>query len=348
VRASLAAVQANLGLYQSYQRLNAMRLKRTLAIADPKPWDMDMLKSGPSPHFTFADVRKIAPHALAPLGAAYVQHFSALLAPSSGRVDMAPKVGNREAGGFSVNAPGEPSALYMATFTGSVDDVRVVIHEGGHAVAAQFANEGGTPSFYASGPNWLMESYAILNEFLLYDYLARTSPSPADRRYYAEALLDDMMFQVFGSAEEATLEQSIYDGVDTGEIQSAADLDACAYRVMKSFEPWSDDILHASSALWSRKRLIFQDPFYLVNYMYAGIIAINLYQQAKLHPGSFPARYDALLRRGYDAPPMTLLAPLLGKGVSTAALTTSAFEVMRDQLNKMSPPAGSNAAASAH
>jgi oligoendopeptidase F len=348
VQASLAAVQANLSLYQSYQRLNAMRLKRTLAIADSKPWDMDMLKSAPSPHFTFADVRKIAPHALTPLGAAYVQHFSALLAPSSGRVDIASKVGNREAGGFSVNAPGLPSALYMATFTGSADDVRVVIHEGGHAVAAQFANESGTPSFYASGPDWLMESYAILNEFLLYDYLARTSPSPADRRYYANALLDDMMFQVFGSAEEATLEQSIDDGVDTGEIQSAADLDACAYRVMKGFEPWSDDILHASSALWSRKRLIFQDPFYLVNYMYAGIIAINLYQQAKLHPGSFPVRYDALLRRGYDAPPMTLLAPLLGKGISTATLTTSAFGVMRDQLNKISPPAGSSSAATAH
>lgn len=348
VQASLAAVQANLSLYQAYQRLNATRLKRTLAISDPEPWDMVMLKSGPSPHFTFADVLKIAPNVVAPLGVDYAQHFSALLAPSSGRMDIAPKVGNREAGGFSVNAPGVPSALYMATFNGSLNDVLVVIHEGGHAVAAQFANEGGTPSFYAGGPNWLMESYAILNEFMLYDYLARTSPSPADRRYYADALLDDMMFQVFGSAEEASLEQSIYDGIATGKIQSAADLNADTYRVMKGFEPWSDDVLHDSSALWSRKRLIFQDPFYLVNYMYAGIIAINLYQQVKSHPETFPARYDALLRRGYDAPPMSLLAPLLGKDVSATTLTVSAFGVMQNQLNKLSTPVASNSAATAH
>lgn len=348
VQASLVAIHDNLSLYQAYQRLNAARLKRTLDIANPEPWDMDMLKSGPSPHFTFAEVKKVAAGALAPLGATYVQHFSALLAASSGRVDVATKVGNREAGGFSVNAPGVPSALYMATFTGSIDDLRVVIHEGGHAVAAQFANEGGTPSFYAGGPKWLMESYAILNEFLLYDYLARTSPSPADRRYYANALLDDMMFQVFGSAEEATLEQSIYDGIASGKIQSATDLDACTYRVMKGFEPWSDDILHTSSALWSRKRLIFQDPFYLVNYMYAGIIAINLYQQAKVDPDDFPARYDALLRRGYDAPPMTLLAPLLGKGSSVTTLATSAFGVMQNQLDKLSAPTASIPATPAH
>jgi len=348
VHASLAAIHDNLSLYQAYQRLNAARLKRALDIANPEPWDMDMLKSGPSPHFPFAEVGKIAAGALAPLGANYVHHFSALLSPSSGRVDVAAKVGNREAGGFSVNALGVPSGLYMATFTGPIDDLRVVIHEGGHSVAAQFANEGGTPSFYARGPNWLMESYAILNEFLLYDYLARTSPSPADRRYYANALLDDMMFQVFGSAEEATLEQAIYEGIASGKIQSAADLDACAYRVMKGFEPWSDDILHTSSALWSRKRLIFQDPFYLVNYMYAGIVAINLYKQAKVDPTDFPARYDALLRRGYDAPPMTLLEPLLGKGTSVTTLTTSAFGVMQNQLEKLSAPTSSIPATPAH
>ena len=333
---SLAAVRSNLALYQAYHQYQAARLKALANIVVPEPWDMSLLRSGPAPHFTFDDARRIVPAALAPLGASYVAHFTALLAPGSGRIDNAAKIGNRESGGFSVNAPDVPSGLYMASFDGSINDLRVVDHEGGHAIAAQFANEGGTSSFFATGPKWLMESYAIFNELLLFDHLARTSASPAERAYYKGLLLDDMMFQVFGSAEEATLEQSIYDGVAAGKIQSAADLNDCTFRVTKGFEPWSDDILRASSAQWSTKRLLFQDPFYLVNYMYAGMIAINLYKAVKDHPDTFPARYEALLRRGYDAPPLTLLATVLGKGMTGDTLATNAFRIMEDELHSAS------------
>ena len=335
VHGSLAAVAANLGLYRSYQRLRADRLRREAGITDPQPWDLSLLKAGSAGHFSFEDAATIVPAALAPLGSGYVEHFSALLSPSSGRVDVAAQMGNREAGGFSVNAPGVASGLYMASFDGSLNDVRVVIHEGGHAVAAQYANEGGTPSALTHGPSWLAESYALLNEMLLYDHLADTSTTEADRRFYRNALLDDMMFQVFGSAEEATLEQAIYEGVSAGRIQSAADLNDCTRKITKAFEPWDDGILDASSTLWSTKRLLFQDPFYLVNYLYAGIVAIDLYKEAKLHPDTFPDRYRALLRRGYDAPPLILLAPLLGSGQSPESLSGGAFAVMQTKLKEL-------------
>jgi len=332
VSRTLASVQANLDLYRAYQKLRAREITAQTGITDPRPWDMALLNGNAKAHFSFADAQRIVPAALAPLGKDYVSHFSAMLAPSSGRVDYAQTIGKRESGGFSIQAPGVPTGLYMAVFNGSLDDMRVVIHEGGHAIAGQFANEGDTPAFFVQGPNWLMESYALLNEFLLYDYLARTSRSAADRRAYTEALVNDMMFQVFGSAEEATLEQNIYDAAETGKLQSASDLDAVCFRVMRSFEPWPDDVLRSSSTRWSAERLLFQDPFYYINYLYAGIIAIDLYAEAKAHPETFPERYETLLRRGYDAPPMTLLAPLLGKNQNSDALEKSAFGVIREKM----------------
>lgn len=341
---SLAAVASNLALYHAYHQLRAERLKSLANIADPKPWDMSLLRGGSAPHFTFDDARRIVPAALAPLGPVYVAHFTALLAPGAGRIDVAGKIGNRERGGFSVNAPGVPSGLYMASFDGSINDLRVIDHEGGHAIAAQFANEGGTSSFFAAGPNWLMESYAILNELLLFDYLARTSATPAAHAYYTGLLLDDMMFQVFGSAEEATLEQSIYAGVAAGKIQSAADFNDATLHVMKRFEPWPDDLLRASSAQWSTKELLFEDPFYYVNYLYAGMIAINLYKDLKAHPDTFPPRYQALLRRGYDAPPFTLLAPILGKNITGDKLATNAFRIIQDEVNSSSASEGKSSA----
>ncbi len=334
---TLSAIRADLPLYQRYQRFTAAQVTRTtgIAAADVRPWDMGLTQGGLAAPFAFDQVREIIPAALSPLGRDYVDHFSALLAPSSGRLDIGAVVGKRESGGFSVSAPGVPSGLYMASFDGSLNDGRVVAHEGGHAVAAQLANEGGSPSIFARGPNWLMESYAILNELLLYDYLARTSPAPAERQLYGRALVNDMMFQVFGSAEEATLEQEIYDQVSLGKIQSETGLNSATYKIMRQFEPWPDDILRSSSSLWSTKRLMFQDPFYLVNYLFAGIVAINLFDHVKSYPDTFPGRYEALLRRGYDASPFEMLAPLLGNRQSTETLAATALEVMEDQLGNL-------------
>jgi hypothetical protein len=50
-------------------------------------------------------------------------------------------------------------------------------------------------------------------------YLALTSVSPTEHAYTTRLLLDDMMFQVFGSAEDATIEQATHAGVAASKIQ---------------------------------------------------------------------------------------------------------------------------------
>jgi oligoendopeptidase F len=79
-----------------------------------------------------------------------------------------------------------------------------------------------------------------------------------------------------------------------------------------------------------------------VNYLYAGIVAIGLFAEAKAHSTTFAPRYHALLARGYDAPPETLLAPLFGDGVTLDALIARAFEVISanvDMLDAVGPGA---------
>ncbi|MCW1777484.1 hypothetical protein NB693_24560 [Pantoea ananatis] len=50
------------------------------------------------------------------------------------------------------------------------------------------------------------------------------------------------------------------------------------------------------------KRLLYQDPLYLVNYLYAGLLASSLYDQASSGAPGFPSRYHALLSDGSCAP----------------------------------------------
>lgn len=329
---TLAGVRAHLASYARYHALRARNIRAASGIENVRPWDIDARSATPA-RYTLADVRTIAPAALAPLGRAYVRAFDALLATDTHRLDLADTLGRREAGGFSVSAPGTPAGLYVATFAGTIDDLRRVLHEGSHAIAAQAADDAGTPSLLAHGPNGLMEGYALLNEFLLYDHLAHHAATRDERERYAALLLDDMMFQVFGSAEEATVEQAIHDEAAAGRVRSAADLDRITTSVRSAFEPWPADVLQASSSWWASKRLYYQDPFYLVNYLYAGVIAINLYAEAKAHPATFAPRYRALLARGYDAAPEALLASLLGDGLTLDALATRAFDVIDAELD---------------
>lgn len=48
---------------------------------------------------------------------------------------------------------------------------------------------------------------------------------------------------------------------------------------------------------------------YLVNYLYASVIAVALYEKSHTDP-EFAAKYDALLRRGFHADSQTILASL--------------------------------------
>ena len=59
---------------------------------------------------------------------------------------------------------------------------------------------------------------------------------------------------------------------------------------------------------WMRKSLLFEDPLYLVNYLYAAVVAVALYDRVQTDPG-FAAKYEALLRRGFDAPAQTCFQP---------------------------------------
>jgi oligoendopeptidase F len=61
-----------------------------------------------------------------------------------------------------------------------------------------------------------------------------------------------------------------------------------------------------TSRRWMSKELLFEDPLYLVNYLYASFVAVALWDRSRADP-NFASKYEALLRRGFDADPNVLL-----------------------------------------
>jgi oligoendopeptidase F len=335
VAACLASVARHADLFRAYQTLRARHVQKALSLPDVHSWDLTAPIPGfAAPQFSLEEAATASLTALQPLGTEYVAEFRRLLEPTNQRADIAPGAPTRYNAGYSVEVPGIPSALFVGRFRGDLNSVRVIIHEGGHAVHAQLRNDHVSYPFYSDGPNWIGEGIATLNELLLYDHLATASQSPSARAHFLEALLDDMSFSIFTSAEEATLEQGVYDGVIAGRIGNASDLDALTSTILTTYDIWGSSERDRQH-IWMTKQLMFEDSLYLVNYLYAGLFATKAYAVLKSGDLAFRERYLALLKDGFNAPPTTLMRRLFGRNVSIDELVDDGINVFSTKVAEL-------------
>jgi oligoendopeptidase F len=329
VDATASAVQAQASALMDYQRLRATHIARQLGLDTVHSWDLAVPLAGfTPPTFDYDELRRVIPLALAPLGRDYTDQFRQLLDPANQRTDLASTQGNRVNDAFSIAAPGVPTGLFLGQWKPTLKQASVVAHEGGHALHSQLMNEHGVSPFYNHGPSWMQEGVAILNEMLFYEYLYRHADSAAAKAHYLQAQLDEMTFEIFTSAEEAQLEAAIYDGVVAGRIHGAADLDKLTLDTTRRFEIWPSidpELAHA----WMGKRLMFEDPLYLANYLYAGLWATKMFDMATRDPAHFQKRYAALMAEGFDAPPKVLLHHFFGRDLAPDELVGDATGVIR-------------------
>jgi oligoendopeptidase F len=76
---------------------------------------------------------------------------------------------------------------------------------------------------------------------------------------------------------------------------------------------------------WARDRLFFTDPLYDVNYLYAGLLALQYFTDFQRAPDDFSRRYVALLENGFNDTPEHLEQKFLGIDLSNeAALVANA------------------------
>ena len=139
---------------------------------------------------------------------------------------------------------------------------------------------------------------------------------------------------MFVSAEEGGFEQGLYDGVATGNIHNCDDLDKLNAAILDKYELFAPDESELRLG-WMRKRLLFEDPLYLVNYLYAALVACKLYEMDLANPKDFPLRYVGLLREGFDAPGTDLLRKNMGFTLDRDQLIDGALQLMERRTARL-------------
>jgi len=270
-----------------------------------KPWDMDAADGWQPQAIPFAEAVPLILAADRRAGPVISGQYERLFDPKNARVDWC-RAKACDDTGFSVGSVGTPTGLFYGGFDGSTNAVRAVAHEAGHAVHRQFMAEHQPVAAYNNGPQFMFESFAIFNELLLLDHLGRSATTPAAQAYYLRRSIDDAVFQVFGSAEETALEETLHADIAAGRARTAADLDARTLATLAAFTP-HPLMADETRAYWARNKLYFIDPFYDVNYLFAGLLALEYLRQFERDPQDFERRYVALQGNGFDDTAAALL-----------------------------------------
>jgi oligoendopeptidase F len=330
IRAQDAASDANSNLGQSHgtQSPNNDQLAHA--------WNMTAPVPGFTPPITSLPVaRSIFHEAFAGLGTEYQSEFDALLDPANGRADILPGgAPNRYTGGFSVGFSGIPSMLFFGRYDGTFKDLSVIAHEGGHAVHRQLMSTSGVEPSYAQGSHFLFESFAAFNELLLADLMGEHATTPQLKRYYLEAWMSIKGLDSFYGAQDALLEQEIYNGVAAGTIRNADDLDNLTVKSDGRFSQFPA-FTPEMRTRWAMVPLMYEDPLYDVNYVYGGLLALKYYDLYTRRRDWFVPRYIALLKNGFDEPPAELLDKFLSINLSSTTLLNDGLALLSKRLEQL-------------
>ncbi|KRG48721.1 M3 family metallopeptidase [Stenotrophomonas beteli] len=334
VDATLQAIERHAGDRRAYQNM-LLRHAAQSGIDAPQIWDITVPDAGYTPPvLTLVQLRDNAAEAMQNLGPAYVAELRALLDPANRRIDLATGQGNRSQDAFAVNAPGAPALLYVGVRRGDLESDVEIAHEAGHAMHGEWMQRGHASPLQRNGSPWLTEAFAIYNELRFRDQLYQQAEDPRAKAYYLKSLLDDMVLQLFTSSEEAQLEQSIYQGVADNTLGTADDLDALTGRVLARFGQDPERYPQLRNG-WIGKRLMYDDPNYLVNYLYAGLLAVQLYVQDQRDPERFRQRYLSVLGEGFDRAPNEQVAQLLGQAPDWPALVEADLQVFNQLAGRL-------------
>jgi oligoendopeptidase F len=238
---------------------------------------------------------------------------------------------HRASGGFSQGFIGVDSVFFTGAYDGSYNDLRVLAHEATHAVHRQLMSQSGVSPLYADGPHFLFESFASFSEMLLAAALEAGERDPARRRFFHEQFLDGKATVMFVAGPEAALEEAVYAGARDGTLHGAGDLDALTQKTFARYSIWPEREPELRSH-WMAIPLMYEDPFYDLNYVYAGLLALEYSALQKQDPKGFATRYTALLEHGFDAPPAELLKKYLGIDLDDRKLVTDALRVLEAKM----------------
>jgi oligoendopeptidase F len=277
-------------------------LSDKLGVASLRPWDTEADPYGAAlrPFADVAELEEGAYRIFQRVDPALAGHFAAM---RQGYLDL-PTRTNKAPGGYCSSLPVTGLAYIFMNAAGADDDVRTILHEGGHGF--HFMESRWHPLVWNhNGPMEFCEVASMSMELLAASYLARSEggfyTEAEARRAYAEALRRIVRFLPYMAVVDG-FQHWVY--TEASENVAIGDLDAKWSELWERFMVGIDwEGLPAERETgWQRKQHIFTDPFYYVEYGLAQLGALQVWRNALADQAQAVADYRAALALGDTRP----------------------------------------------
>lgn len=205
---------------------------------------------------------------------------------------------NKSPGGFCHSFPTLGLPFIFANFDGTKHDVTVFTHEAGHAY--QMWSSRDQPLLdYLWATLESCEIHSMSLEYLTWPHMERFFGEDAER-FRTVHLSEALTFLPYGCAIDA-FQHWVYENPEA----SAEERRAHWSGLEKAYLPWrtyEDLPLLDAGGLWHRQVHVFQMPFYYIDYVLAGICALQFWRRSVDDPQGALQTYRELCARGGSLP----------------------------------------------
>jgi len=205
--------------------------------------------------------------------------------------DVLARTGKRD-GGYCTSLPAYGLPFIFANFDGTAWDVDVLTHEVGHALAVYEARNT-KPSNLSDHPQDISEIHSMAMEFFAWPWMEGFFGDQTKKYYDSHLSGAVTLFPVGAMVDE--FQHWIYEN----HTASPADRHAQWAELERKYRPYLDqsEVPFYQDGRWWQSRLhIYVFPFYYIDYVLAGVVALNFWAENQRDSKVAWDKYMKLLR----------------------------------------------------
>jgi len=202
-------------------------------------------------------------------------------------------------GGFCTSFPLYGTPFIFANFNGTQGDVEVFTHEVGHAFQNYMSRDQKLADYF--WPTYeSAEIHSMSLEYITWPWMDEFFGKEDGQRFRRVHLAQSLQFLPYGVAVDH-FQHLVYENPNATPDERAE----MWQQMEKTYLPWRDygDLPHASKGrMWQAQGHIFASPFYYIDYVLAGVCAMQFWVRSETDRDEAMDSYVKLCKRGGEAP----------------------------------------------
>ena len=207
-------------------------------------------------------------------------------------------------GGNDLYLPAYETPFLLVDLNGSGDSVRSFMHEAGHTFA-YWMNRKRVPVDYITPSEDITELHSMCMELIALKNAEGFFGADA-KKYSYSLIAEAIAFITYGTMVDH-FQHLVYERPD----MTTAGRHAVWQCLEAVYEPWigfdKDMPYYGEGMLWQQQGHIFRAPFMYIDYVLAGVVALEVWALMQNDPGEAWERYMALVRQGGSRPFVELI-----------------------------------------